>query len=266
MRGNYFCILSLVLISLLISYATPVMAISSLCKVNHPSDKDIGWECRRLKKGETIEGLFGDRWIDVLRFNRIDRRHLYAGISIKVPKMLDDIKDFNPMPLYYPSSESEPKFILIDLSEQFLGAYEYGRLVFSSPITTGERSNETPTGEFRITAYHRQHRSNLYFIEKTNIPYPMNYALRFHVSRNGIAYYIHGRDIPGYRASHGCIGLYDEAMQKRYHGYPKEPVLDDARRLFEWVISPLPNDERFHILENGPRLLIVRSLRETSSQ
>jgi len=210
-----------------------------------------------MKKGETMESLFGNRWIDVVRFNRVDRRHVFPGVYIKVPRRLDDIIGFTPMPKYYQPAESKAKFILIDLSEQFIGAYEYGNLVFSAPIATGEKGNETPRGEFRITAFHSRHKSSLYFIEKTNIPYPMNYSLRFYISKKGIAFWIHGRDLPGYPASHGCIGLYDEPMQKKYYRYPKNPVLEDAERLFEWVISPLPDNGRFHALENGPRVLIV---------
>lgn len=227
------------------------------CKIQHPSDSKIKWECRRLQKGKKLEDLFGSRWIDVLRFNRIDRRHAYIETFLKVPKRLEDITDFTPIPKEYPSVKEEPKFILVDLSEQFLGAYEYGNLVFSAPITTGEKGNETPGGEFRITAIDKNHKSSLYLIEDTDIPYPMNYGLMFHVTRGGITYWIHGRDILGYPASHGCIGLYDEEMQKKYYGFPKDPVLEDAKRLYEWVISPMADNGRYRILKDGPRVLIV---------
>lgn len=195
--------------------------------------------------------------MDVARFNRIDRRHAHSGLSLKVPKRLDDVAGFTPMPQEYPLAASEAKFILIDLAEQFLGAYEHGRLAFSAPIATGERGNETPAGEFAITAAHRYHRSSRYTIEKTDIPYPMNYALRFHINKEGVAFWIHGRDIPGYPASHGCIGLYDEPMQKRHYGYPREPILEDARTLYNWVLAPLPEDEKYRILDTGPRMRIV---------
>lgn len=231
--------------------------VCSPCKIRHPSDSKIEWECRLIKKGETLENLFGDMWIDVARFNRIDRRHIYPGVSIKVPKRIEDIKDFSPLPEYYEPAKDEAKFILIDLSEQFLGAYEYGKLIFSTPAATGERGNETPAGDFRITAYNSRHKSSLYFIENTNIPYPMHYGLRFHISKGGIAYWIHGRDLPGYPASHGCVGLYDEEMQKKYYKYPKEPVLMDSRKLFEWAIAPLTDDGRFHVIKDGPRVRII---------
>jgi hypothetical protein len=231
--------------------------ISSLCKVKHPSDSDIEWDCKQIKKGETIERLFGDRWIEVLRFNRVDRRHLYPGIAIKVPKRLEDVDRFTPMPQFYERAVPEPKFILVDLSEQFLGAYEYGKLVFSIPVATGDGDNETPSGEFRVSAYDAKHTSSLYYIEKTDKLYPMHYGLRFHVNEQGVAFWIHGRDIPGFPASHGCIGLYDEEMQKQYYGNPKKPVLEDAKALFEWVISPVMDDGRMHLLKNGPLMSII---------
>ena len=232
----------------------------SLCNVRHPSDARVEWDCRRLKKGKTPEGLFGERWKDVARFNRIDRRHLFPGLPLKVPRRIAEIADYTPMPAVYPPAEKEAKFILLDLSEQFLGAYEFGRLVFSAPVTTGEKGNGTPTGDFRITARDSRHRSTLYTIEDTDIPYPMTYALRFHVNQAGTSFWIHGRDIPGYQDSHGCIGLSDEVMQKKYYRIPREPVLEDAKTLFEWAIAPLRDDGKFRVLEEGPRLRIVGTL------
>lgn len=231
--------------------------VPSLCKIGHPSDKKFEWECRQIKKGETLESIFGNRWIDVARFNRIDRRHAYPGADLKVPLRLEDITDFTPMPKEYPPAEKDEKFILVDLSEQFLGAYEYGRLVFSSPVATGEDGHETPAGIFRITAISRNHRSSKYFIENTAIPYPMNFGLRFFVSKGEVSYWIHGRDLPGYPASHGCLGLYDEPMQKKYYGYPKDPVLEDARILYEWIVGPRQDDGIFQVMKDGPSMEIV---------
>ena len=45
------------------------------CEVRYPSDVRVSWDCRVLGRGETVERLFWDRWIDALRFNRIDRLH-----------------------------------------------------------------------------------------------------------------------------------------------------------------------------------------------
>ena len=227
------------------------------CEIHYPSDAMVEWTCRVIPPGKSLEGMFGEYWVDVARFNRIDRRHARPRLSIKVPKRFEDLAFFNPLPLFYQPAEHDEQFILIDLAEQFLGAYEYGALRFAMPIATGNGHNETPTGEFRLTAAHLQHQSSLYIIEGTDSPYPMNYALRFHINRGGMSYWIHGRDMPGYPASHGCIGLYDESMQKEQYGAPKDPELNDAKRLFEWVLGSETNDERVISLHRGPRVHII---------
>ena len=167
------------------------------CEIHYPSDATLEWDCRVIPPGESLETIFGEYWVGVARFNRIDRRHAHSGVSIKVPRRLADLAQFTPLPLVYPPGEMKEKFILIDLAEQFLGAYEFGALRFSTPIVSGNALNETPTGKFRLTAAHLQHQSDLYTIEGTDRLYPMNYALRFHVNREGVSYWIHGRDLPG---------------------------------------------------------------------
>src|SRR5512133_670100 len=231
--------------------------ITNLCSVVHPGDAAIAWDCQRIKKGETPETLFGDRWRDVLRFNRIDRRHLIAGVSIKVPRHLDDIVEYSPLPVTYLKAAQDEKFILVDLFEQFLGAYEHGELVFSFPIASGNRKHRTPTGYFRIDAFSRRHRSSLYQIEKTTTPYPMHYALRFFVNIKGVDFWLHGRDLPGFPASHGCIGLYDEEMQQKFYHFPRQLELEDARSLYEWAIGEKEDSGRFTRLKNGPRVRII---------
>jgi L,D-transpeptidase-like protein len=251
------CALAAALLLLLVTAArAPAASTATPCDVTYPSDGRLAWDCRTLRPGESVERLFGERWVDVLRFNRVDRRHSTVGVGLKVPRRLDDIRDFTPMPADYPDAAGEAKFILVDLAEQYLGAYERGRLVFSSPLATGTAEHPTPAGEFRITAAHREHSSSLYTIEGTDIPYPMTWALRFHVAPDGVAYWLHGRDVPGYPASHGCIGLFDEAMQQRYYGVPGAPVLDDARRLYEWAVGQ--DADATMRLVAGPRLRIVR--------
>jgi L,D-transpeptidase-like protein len=244
--------------------------VKSLCELDYPSDARIEWQCLKLKWTDTPEGLFGEHWQEVLRFNRLDRRHFIGGRSIKVPQRLEDLKDFTPLPLTYPDADSEEKFILIDQAEMFLGAYEYGKLVLSSPVAVGIEKHRVPNGEFRIDAADRKHQSNLYTVEEIGRPYPMHYGLRFYVDKSvetTPSYYIHGRDVPGYPASHGCIGLYDEEMQKEYYSAHdrkvnkpyyhelKPPFLEDAKRLYRWVIGSGHDPGTFHKI-NGPRVII----------
>jgi hypothetical protein len=149
------------------------------CEIAYPSDATIEWDCLVIKRGESLENIFGERWIDVARFNRIERRHARSGVSLKVPKRLEALESFSPLPSFYPLAEQDEQFILINLSEQFLGAYEYGALRFALPMASGKGHDETPIGEFRLTAAHRAHHSCLYTVEGTDRPYPMNHALRF---------------------------------------------------------------------------------------
>jgi hypothetical protein len=244
----------------------------SLCEITYPSDSRIPWRCQKLKWSDTPEKLFGAYWRDVLRFNRLDRRHFLGGVSIKVPKRLEQVKNFNPMPLAYPQAAREPKCILVDQAEMFLGAYQYGKLAFSSPIALGVQGKMVPNGAFRIDAADPKHQSNLYEVEEIGRPYPMHYALRFWVDKSKEdepSYWIHGRDLPGYPASHGCIGLYDEEMQydyyrkydkkvnkKHYHELTR-PFLEDAKALYRWVVDPRGDPGTFHEIKNGPPVIIT---------
>ncbi len=234
-------------------------AIRSLCKT-YPGDSSVEWECRRMGKGETLEKVFGERWRDVARFNRIDRRHAGPGAYLKVPKRPDDLRAYTPLPDFFEPAKIEDKFILIDLSTQFLGAYEHGQLVFSLPVSSGKKDNRTPAGRFRVNAFNSKHQSSMYFIKDSDMPYPMHYGLRFYADGNGVSYWIHGRDIPGYPVSHGCVGLYDEEMQKEVYGFPAVPELMDAKKLFEWVISPFADDKKFHVMQKGPAVWVVERL------
>lgn len=246
--------------------------LMSLCGVIFPGDAAIEWDCVKLTGKDTPEKLFGDDWQDVLRFNRMDRRHFYGGMSIKVPRRLDDVKAFTPLPTYYPEAAAAEKFILVDQSEMFLGAYEHGVLVLSFPAAVGIKDHRVPNGEFRIDAIDRRHTSNMYRAEEIGRRYRMHYGLRFFVDTSApgeISYYIHGRDVPGYPASHGCIGLYDEEMQIEYYsaydrkvygrGYHrlKPPLLEGANILYRWVVGNHSDRGGWHRIDYGPKVKII---------
>ena len=84
----------------------------------------------------------------------------------------------------------------------------------------------------------------------------MHYALRFHINKEGVSYWIHGRDLPGFPASHGCIGLSDEQMQAAYYGTPTFPLLEDAKMLYDWATEGVNETDSLQVLTNGPRVVI----------
>jgi hypothetical protein len=109
-------------------------------------------------------------------------------------------------------------------------------------------------------------------VEEIGRPYPMHYGLRFWVDKSKEdwpTYWIHGRDLPGHPASHGCIGLYDEEMQYDYYrSYDRKvnrdkyrpltrPFLEDAKTLYQWVVPPASDPGEFHEIKNGPQVLIT---------
>lgn len=189
----------------------------------------------------------------MLRFNRIDRRHIWPGKCLKIPQNFESIKNFTPLPKNLDKAKNYPKYVFISLKEQFLGAYEFGELKFSMPITSGRKGHFMPKGIFKVLGRDKNHRSSLYKIEKTNIPYPMFWGVKFYISKDGTTFWIHSRDLPGYPDSHGCIGLYDEEMQKKYYGFPKEPRLNDSKKFYFWLFPDSANDEKpFDFPKNGP--------------
>ena len=235
--------------------------VHSLCQFRYPSDHLVEYQCVRLTPKDSPYRVFGKRWQDGLRFNRMDRRHFVAGVSIKVPKRIKDIEGFSPMPKYYPDAQRDARFILIDQNEMFLGAYEHGRLVFSAPVAVGAQGYRLPNGSYRVDAADARHESSLYPVEGSKRPYPMHFGLRFFTDKKGegwTSYWLHGRDVPGYPASHGCIGLYDEEMQRAYYHEPGYPILKDARKLYSWVVGSR-DPGRLLYLGNGPRVLIMGS-------
>jgi hypothetical protein len=90
-----------------------------------------------------------------------------------------------------------PMKIVIVLDIQRIYVFQNEKLIGFSTISSGKKGKETPTGIFYILQKNVDHKSNLY----SNAPMPFMQRLTW----DGIA--IHGGDLPGYPASHGCIRL-----------------------------------------------------------
>ncbi|MEK9170557.1 MAG: L,D-transpeptidase [Patescibacteria group bacterium] len=197
--------------------------------------ESVEYSTYTLRRHETLENKFNKNWINVARFNKIDRVHAYPGTRLKIPQDLE--KQYNPLPEFIDEEKQNEKFILINLSLQFLGTYEYGKLKSSYPVSSGRKGRSTPTGIFYVVNFEEIHYSSKYFINNSTHPYPMTWALNLGRKKNNSSgIFIHGRDLEGKPASHGCIGLYDEEMQKKYYNAPQKPELMDAKELYLWVV------------------------------
>src|SRR2546422_7200450 len=124
------------------------------------------------------------------------------------------------------SAQSNPHSIEIDLQEQTAYLVQDGRVVLSTPVSSGRYGHLTETGSFRIIDKERSHFSTMYgkivdahgrtIVSDADadmrvprggkfIPAPMRYFVRFD-GANGL----HAGILPGYPASHGCVRVPEE--------------------------------------------------------
>lgn len=179
----------------------------SLCK--YPQ-----FDCVRVSRSQSWEAMFPDeRKRDIVqRLNRT-YNHLWAGKVLAVPKNLDHItwKDISPFPLKIQPNEPE-KQIIVDQDKLAFAAYdEKGNLVKWGPISSGSdrcSDNSSPTcrtktGIYRVFSKENKHcKSGKFPLGRGGAKMP--YCMYFH---KGLA--LHGsNDIPGRRASHGCIRMF----------------------------------------------------------
>lgn len=100
-----------------------------------------------------------------------------------------------------------PMKIVVVLDIQRIYVFQNDALIGFSTISSGKKGKETPTGFFTILQKNIDHKSNLY----SNAPMPFMQRLTW----DGIA--MHGGQLPGYPASHGCIRL-PHAFAKALYG------------------------------------------------
>lgn len=101
---------------------------------------------------------------------------------------------------------SGPLVVIISLPDQTLSAYRNGIRIAYSSISSGVKGRSTPSGVFTILEKEVTHFSNKYH----HAPMPFMQRLTW----EGVA--LHGGDLPGYPASHGCIRLPREFAKKLY--------------------------------------------------
>ena len=120
----------------------------------------------------------------------------------------DAVARFSPGDFFWaPDLAPEgPVLVVINRRTQRLVVYRNAIPIGISTVSTGRPGHTTPTGTFRVLQKRVEHYSSLY----NNAPMPYMHRL----TRGGIA--LHGGQLPGYPASHGCIRLPHEFARHLY--------------------------------------------------
>jgi L,D-transpeptidase catalytic domain len=103
-------------------------------------------------------------------------------------------------------SPAGPVVIVVSLTEQILSVYRNGVRIGRSTISSGKAGHHTPTGVFTILQKNVKHTSTLF--KGASMPYMERLTWR------GIA--MHGGNLPGHPASHGCVRLPLDFAQQLY--------------------------------------------------
>jgi L,D-transpeptidase catalytic domain len=103
-------------------------------------------------------------------------------------------------------SPAGPVVIIVSLPAQRMYVYRNGVRIGVSTVSTGKKSNATPTGIFTILQKKVRHESNIY--KGAQMPHMQR------LTWTGIA--MHAGHLPGYPASHGCVRLPVDFAAKLY--------------------------------------------------
>jgi hypothetical protein len=172
-------------------------------KIFLPKGQSISYFCRFVKYFDHNFDFFRQQ---IALINRLEPMAVVDGTD----NLSTDVKfiyvplNFSIRPRILPERIGTishlPQFILIDIGEQCLGLYEYGKLIHLFPISSGR--NGTPPKKFVVLSKEKDHYSTKY--ENAWMPYSMRLFGN---------YFLHGGILPSYAASHGCVRLiYENAI------------------------------------------------------
>jgi L,D-transpeptidase ErfK/SrfK len=171
-----------------------------------------GYKCVKVTRGMSWKKMFSNPvHLDIVqRINRTNMR-LWRGRMIAVPENLNDLTlhDVSPFPIKI--KKREDKLVVVDQDKLAWAAYNAdGHLAKWGPISSGKdycsdigRSCKTQTGAFYVfNKKGAKCSSNIFPVGRGGAEMP--YCMFFY---RGFA--MHGsNEVPGYRASHGCIRLF----------------------------------------------------------
>ncbi len=156
---------------------------------------------------------------NVFAINRIDTAHVRKGRTLVIPTTFDDTSDFF-MPETIKSASKIPKIIFVSQEMQSFGAYEYGKLIRSGPVSSGKKLTPTPSKLYFTNWKGRR------IVSTVKDEWILNW--NFNIDNlKGIS--LHQFALPGYPASHSCVRLYEADAQWIYN-WASMWKLDDKER------------------------------------
>ncbi|MFT3741481.1 MAG: L,D-transpeptidase [Gammaproteobacteria bacterium] len=206
----------LIITMLLPAYTQAASYGQRLCR----SDADV--TCIRIHPDDTWYSLWPDpEQRDLIM--RLNRRNtpLRPGEVIAIPNRATSAMALSPMePSIAPPGKTT---IIVDPKQLAWGAYDSdGQLVKWGPAAAGKsycpdegRACRSPTGTF--TVLNKQGSeciSSKFPVPKGGAPMP--YCMYFHGG-----YALHGSELPGTNASHGCIRMFNEDAEWLNHEFVK---------------------------------------------
>ncbi len=177
------------------------------------------YECVKVGKGQNWNKMFPDP-VQRDLVQRLNRSYnaIWYGKTIVVPKNLPNLTLFDISPFPLQLKHVDEKQIIVDQDKLAWAAYDdKGKLVKWGPISSGRNrctdSNNaclTLTGIFRMFSKENENcRSGTF--DNARMPYCMFFFKGFAM---------HGsNDIPGHRASHGCVRMFTEDAKWMNHEF-----------------------------------------------
>ena len=168
--------------------------------------------------GKELTDLVGSANVPiVLAINRLDDKNLRQGMTLVIPTSYDDMDQWEFMPANIETARTIPKLIIISQRVQAFGAYEFGTLVRSGPVSSGKKSTPTP--------------SRLYFTnwkgKEVVSTFSDEWILKWNFNLDnfeGVA--MHQYALPGYPASHSCVRFYAADAEWNYNWAD------------QWIVTP----------------------------
>jgi lipoprotein-anchoring transpeptidase ErfK/SrfK len=219
-----------VLLALLLAVALPAVANAAPDASN--GVHAVKYKVYIVKEGDTLGKIarkFGVSISSILKANKLGAgSRIYVGQQLRIPvnekqqKKQAPKKNVNKKPSAKspnrPANFQVPnawKWIEVDLSQQRLYAYENGRMVFTTLISSGRSPYRTPIGSFRVWAKVRRQTMSGPGYRLPNVQWVMYFA-----GENAIhGTYWHNNF--GRPMSHGCVNATNKAAQWLYNWAPK---------------------------------------------